>query len=110
MKSSFITSVPDKSGAFLKAVKIFSSRKLNIIRTSYNKSVDSHLIFLEVEGEEEEIEKAIERGEANEVDGKKQQEVTEAKEEKKFKKEEIFRTRLCLLMTLVNVISVNGKL
>lgn len=58
MKSSFITSVPDKSGAFLKAVKIFSSRKLNIIRTSYNKSVDSHLIFLEVEGEEEEIEKA----------------------------------------------------
>ena len=58
MRSSFITSVPDKSGAFLKAVKIFSSLNLNIVRTSYNKSVDSHMIFLEVEGEEDKIEEA----------------------------------------------------
>lgn len=60
MKSSFITSVPDKSGAFLKAVKIFSSLNLNIVRTSYNKSVDSHMIFLEVEGDEAGIEEARE--------------------------------------------------
>ena len=53
MRTSFITSVPDKSGAFLKAVRIFSSLNLNIVRTSYNKAVDSHLIFLEVDGREE---------------------------------------------------------
>src|SRR5574344_1172278 len=58
MRTSFITSVPDKSGAFLKAVRIFSSLNLNIVRTSYNKAVDSHLIFLEVDGREEEIDKA----------------------------------------------------
>lgn len=58
MRTSFITSVPDKSGAFLKAVRIFSSLNLNIVRTSYNKAVDSHLIFLEVDGREDEIDKA----------------------------------------------------
>ena len=61
MRSSFITSVPDKSGAFLKAVKIFASLDLNIVRTSYNKSVDSHMIFLEVEGKEEKITEAREK-------------------------------------------------
>ena len=60
MRASFITSVPDKSGAFLKAVKIFSSLGLNIVRTSYNKAVDSHTIFLEIDGKENEIEKARE--------------------------------------------------
>ena len=60
MKKSFVTSVPDKSGAFLKAAKVFATLELNIIRTSYNKAVDSHTIFLEVEGEEEKIEKARE--------------------------------------------------
>ncbi|MCI7605769.1 MAG: ACT domain-containing protein [Spirochaetales bacterium] len=58
MRSSFITSVPDKSGAFLKAVKIFSTLNLNIVRTSYNKAVDSHMIFLEVDGDEKQIEEA----------------------------------------------------
>ena len=46
MRESFITSVPDESGAFLKAVTIFTSLGLNIVRTSYNKAVDQHMIFL----------------------------------------------------------------
>ncbi|MGN1163754.1 MAG: ACT domain-containing protein [Candidatus Ornithospirochaeta sp.] len=58
MRESFITSVPDESGAFLKAVRVFSTLGLNIVRTSYNKSVDSHVIFLEAEGEKKDMEKA----------------------------------------------------
>ena len=58
MRESFITSVPDESGAFLKAVTIFTSLGLNIVRTSYNKAVDQHMIFLEAEGDEEGISKA----------------------------------------------------
>ena len=60
MRESFITSVPDESGAFLRAVRVFSSLGLNIVRTSYNKSVDSHVIFLEAEGERESMDRARE--------------------------------------------------
>ena len=45
-------------GAFLKASKCFAALGINITRVSYDKSVDSHMLFLDVEGTEEQIRKA----------------------------------------------------
>lgn len=45
MKKSFITEMPDKSGAFLKAGKIIAHYGGNIVRVSYNKSLDVHTLF-----------------------------------------------------------------
>lgn len=58
MKKTYTTKMPDKVGAFEKASKIISSLGLNITRVSYNKAVDIHFLFIEVEGENEAIEKA----------------------------------------------------
>jgi predicted amino acid-binding ACT domain protein len=44
--------MPDKSGAFLKASKIIARYNANITRVSYNKSVDTHTLFIEVEADE----------------------------------------------------------
>ncbi len=52
MKKTFITALPDSVGAFLKATELATKLGLNITRVSYNKSVDIHTAFLEVEGEE----------------------------------------------------------
>lgn len=58
MKKTYITNVPNKIGALLQATKCFFSLGINITRISYNKSVDSHTLFIEVQGEEEKIERA----------------------------------------------------
>lgn len=58
MKKTFAFATPNKSGEFLSAVKVFLSCSLNIIRVSYNKAIDSHMIFAETEGEPENINKA----------------------------------------------------
>ena len=50
--------MPNHIGAFLKASKCFASLGINITRVSYDKSVDSHMLFLDVEGTEEQIRKA----------------------------------------------------
>ena len=50
--------MPNHIGAFLKASKCFASLGINIVRVSYDKSVDSHMLFLDVEGTEEQIKKA----------------------------------------------------
>ena len=42
MKKTFITQVPDKSGAFLKASRIIAEAGGNITRVSYNKAIDLH--------------------------------------------------------------------
>lgn len=60
MKKTFITKIPDKPGSFLKPAKIISSLGLNITRVSYNNSIDTNLLFVEVEGIEENIDKAYE--------------------------------------------------
>ncbi|MBQ8894856.1 MAG: Zn-dependent hydrolase [Clostridia bacterium] len=52
MKRTFTTTMPDRAGAFLKANECISRLGLNITRVSYNKAVDTHMLFLEVEGEE----------------------------------------------------------
>ena len=58
MKKTYATSMPDHIGAFLKASKCFASLGVNITRVSYDKSVDSHMLFLDVEGTQEQIQKA----------------------------------------------------
>ena len=52
MKRTFTTIMPDRIGALLKADRCISELGLNITRVSYNKAVDVHMLFIEVEGEE----------------------------------------------------------
>ena len=58
MKKTYVTSMPDDIGAFLKASKCFSALGVNITRVSYNKAVDSHTLFIDAEGTEEQLKKA----------------------------------------------------
>ncbi len=41
--------MPDKAGAFLRASRIIARYEGNIVRVSYNKAVDLHMLFLDVE-------------------------------------------------------------
>ena len=50
--------MPNHIGAFLKASNCFSALGINITRVSYNKAVDSHTLFIDAEGTEEQLEKA----------------------------------------------------
>ena len=58
MKKTYITTMPDHIGSFLKASECFSSLGVNITRVSYNKAVDSHTLFIDAEGNEQQLEKA----------------------------------------------------
>ena len=58
MKKTYATSMPNHIGAFLKASKCFAELGINITRVSYDKAVDCHMLFLDVEGAEEQIRKA----------------------------------------------------
>ena len=60
MKKTYITTMPDHIGAFLKASECFASLGVNITRVSYNKAVDSHTLFIDVDGDGEQLEKADE--------------------------------------------------
>ena len=61
MKKTYVTSMPNHIGAFLKASKCFAALGINITRVSYDKSIDSHMLFLDVEGTEEQIRKETAR-------------------------------------------------
>lgn len=50
--------MPNHIGAFLKASQCFAALGINITRVSYDKSVDSHMLFLDVEGTEAQIRQA----------------------------------------------------
>ena len=58
MKKTYATSMPNHIGSFLKASKCFAELGINITRVSYDKAVDSHMLFLDVEGTEEQIRRA----------------------------------------------------
>ena len=58
MRKSYVTSMPNHIGAFLKASECFSTLGVNITRVSYNKAVDSNTLFIDVEGTEEQLKKA----------------------------------------------------
>ena len=55
MKKTFTTVMPDRIGAFLKADRCLTRLGLNITRVSYNKAVDAHMLFIEVDGTEEQL-------------------------------------------------------
>ncbi len=55
MKKTFITQLPDQSGAFLAASRIIAKAGGNITRVSYNKAVDTHTLFLDVFGTDEQL-------------------------------------------------------
>ncbi|NBJ14099.1 MAG: MBL fold metallo-hydrolase [Dehalobacter sp. 4CP] len=48
-RKSYVTRMPDKTGAFLLASKIIAKYCGNIVRVSYNKAIDLHMLFLDVE-------------------------------------------------------------
>ncbi len=52
LKQTYITRMPDKAGAFLQASRIIAGNGGNIVRVNYNKSVDVHTLFIEVNAEE----------------------------------------------------------
>lgn len=58
MKKTYVTSMPNHIGAFLKASNCFACLGINITRVSYNKAVDSHTLFIDAEGTEEQLKKA----------------------------------------------------
>ena len=60
MNRTFVTKMPDHIGAFLKASKCFASLGINITRVSYNKAIDSHMLFIDAEGTAEQLAKAAE--------------------------------------------------
>ena len=55
MRRTFVTSMPDEAGAFLKASECFYRLQINIIRVSYNKAIDTNTLFIEVESDEEKL-------------------------------------------------------
>ena len=50
--------MPDHIGAFLRASEWFARLGINITRVSYNKAVDSHTLFIDAEGTNEQLNKA----------------------------------------------------
>ncbi|MBE6837301.1 MAG: MBL fold metallo-hydrolase [Ruminococcus sp.] len=58
MKKTYITTMPNHIGAFLKASKCLAELGINITRVSYNKAIDSHTLFIDAEGTEQQLQKA----------------------------------------------------
>jgi len=58
LKKTYVTSMPNHIGAFLKASKCFSALGINITRVSYNKAVDSHTLFIDAEGTKNQLQMA----------------------------------------------------
>lgn len=61
MKKTFVTVMPNHIGAFLKASRCFEEIGVNITRVSYNKAVDSHMLFIDAEGTREQLRMADEK-------------------------------------------------
>ena len=60
MNKTFATKMPNHIGAFLKASRCLADLGINITRVSYNKAVDSHMLFIDAEGTAEQLAKATE--------------------------------------------------
>lgn len=54
MRRTFVTRVEDRAGSFLKAARVIGSCGGNIARTSYNRTVDSRTMFLDVTADSKE--------------------------------------------------------
>ena len=55
MRQTFTTTMPDRAGAFLRASRLIAAAGANITRVSYNKAVDMHILFIEVDGTKEQL-------------------------------------------------------
>ena len=53
--------MPNHIGAFLKASRCFAEIGVNITRVSYNKAVDSHMLFIDAEGTADKLDEAARR-------------------------------------------------
>ncbi|MBQ3127384.1 MAG: Zn-dependent hydrolase, partial [Clostridia bacterium] len=60
MKKTYVTTMPDHIGAFLRASRCFAALDINITRVSYNKAVDSQTLFIDAEGTEAQLARADE--------------------------------------------------
>lgn len=58
---SFVTNMPDQAGTFLRASQIVARCGGNITRVSYNKAVDPHMLFLDVDAPQDTL-RQIESG------------------------------------------------
>ncbi len=58
MRKTYITTMPDHIGAFLKASECLAKLNINITRVSYNKAIDSHTLFIDAAGDEENLKRA----------------------------------------------------
>ncbi len=61
MKKTYVTTMPDHVGAFMEASRCMSDLGINITRVSYNKAVDMHTLFIEVNGTEAQLQEADRR-------------------------------------------------
>ena len=61
MKKTYITSMPDHSGAFLAASRAIAEAGANITRVSYNKAVDTHTLFIDASGTEKQLAEVTEK-------------------------------------------------
>ena len=50
MQKTFITRLPEQTGAFLDACRMIWNTGACITRVSYNKAVDTHTLFLDADG------------------------------------------------------------
>ena len=57
MQKTYVTRLPDKAGAFLKASQIIDEYGGRIVRANYSRAVDSHTLFIEVQAEPEQHQK-----------------------------------------------------
>ena len=55
MKKTFTTTLPERAGALEAVAEVVSSAGANITRISYNRAVDAHTAFVEVEGDDEQL-------------------------------------------------------
>ncbi len=58
MKMTFTAALPDQEGVFEKAAQVIAAAGGNITRASYNRAIDNHTLFIEIEGTEIQIEQA----------------------------------------------------
>ena len=57
MRKTYVTRVPDQHGIFLKVSRIIDECGGRMVRVNYNRAVDSHTLFLEINAEPEQHEK-----------------------------------------------------
>lgn len=55
MKKTYVTTMPDDVGAFLRASRRIAALGINITRVSYDKAVDLHTLFIELDADEERL-------------------------------------------------------